>query len=78
MRTDGNGGNMTVHDDNVTITGAFHIGRLTGFEAHIIPNAHATAVIKGISKDIMNLVIWQKCDLIKSTGFMRYGERLKP
>lgn len=61
MRTDGNGGNMTVHD-NVAITGAFHIGRLTGFEAHIIPNAHATAVIKGISKDITDLVRWQKSE----------------
>ena len=62
MRTDGNGGNMTIHDDNVTITGAFHIGRLTGFEAHIIPNAHAVAVIKGISKDITDLIRWQKSE----------------
>ena len=50
MRTDGNGGKMTVHD-NVVITGAFGITMLTDFEAHILSNAHATAVIKGIAKD---------------------------
>lgn len=49
---------MTVHD-NVTVTGAFGIGRLTGFEAHIIPNAHASAVIRGIAGDITDLVRWQ-------------------
>ena len=46
---------MTVHD-NVTIAGAFGIGRLTGFEAHIIPNAHARAVVRGIAGD----TIWSR------------------
>ena len=62
MRTDGNGGKMTVHD-NVVITGAFGITMLTDFEAHILSNAHATAVIKGIAKDITDLVRWQASEI---------------
>ncbi|MDE7418255.1 MAG: hypothetical protein K2N44_18455 [Lachnospiraceae bacterium] len=53
---------MTVHD-NVTVTGAFGIGRLTGFEAHIIPNAHASAVISGIADDIADLARWQMSEM---------------
>lgn len=49
---------MIVHD-NVTVTGAFGIGRLTGFEAHIIPNAHAWALVRGIAGDTADLVRWQ-------------------
>ena len=52
---------MTVHD-NVTIEGAFGIGRLTGFEADIRPNTHAKATVRGIAKDITDLVRWQSSE----------------
>ncbi len=66
---------MTVYD-KVAVTGAFQTGRLTGFEAHIVPNAHATAVIKGIAKDITDLVRWQKSETEQEVTVSLEGGRV--
>ncbi|MDE6053622.1 MAG: phage late control D family protein [Lachnospiraceae bacterium] len=66
---------MTVHD-NVTVTGAFGIGRLTGFEAHIIPNAHASAVIRGIAEDITDLARWQMSEMEQEVTVSLEGGRI--
>lgn len=66
---------MTVHD-NVTIAGAFGIGRLTGFEAHIIPNAHARAVVRGIAGDTADLARWQASEAEQEVTVSLKGGRI--
>ncbi len=66
---------MAVYD-NVTVAGAFGIGRLTGFEAHIIPNAHARAVVRGIAGDTVNLVRWQASEAEQEVTVSLKGGRI--
>lgn len=66
---------MTVYD-NVTVAGAFGIGRLTGFEAHILPNAHARALVRGIAEDIADLVRWQTSEAEQEVTVSLKGGRI--
>ncbi len=51
-----------VKHNNVTIQGAFGLNRLTGFDANIMPNMHARAVIEGFSVGIDDIKKWQKSE----------------